>query len=287
MNSPNPLPLFVIGLQSRATRYRACLQRFDDIGLRPEFFEGVDGSKYIPLQAGEKLGLIRRGTAGCALAHYRLWKHALGKGLDRIAVFEDDALPHPHLNAFLAEIATFDDEVEYINIASPFWCYDERFDKLFSLSLKSIENGKVLYTPHLTTSTRAYVVNRRGMEKLVKHAMPIWWAIDVYIGNYYTHALRSYGVNCHYLVRNGGETDSIIHACDQVFTDGSRIAGQFKRSPLKYILTRAILVYRRKTILWRRRLYVLRHAREFFAPNAFPSRVAMVQHVIKSVVIVW
>ena len=289
LQSHNPLPMFVIGLESKAHRYKECLELFAQCDLFPEFVEGVDGAKPIELREGESLGYIRRGAAGCALAHYRLWTRLLAEGHDRVAIFEDDAKPTPDFARFLKTLVNVDSCAEYISVAEPAYENKNRdcYRKLFSLPLDSLELRLFLY-PYETFVTRGYVINRTGLEKLVAHFMPVHQPVDVYISNCYQHHLRIYALEyskprkSRFLVKDTSKNNSIIWHYNTYYADNTE-GVRFLKTPLKWLRIKSERAIHRFGMPWLRRLYVLRHADQYFMPGVFSSRWHRLRHIVREV----
>jgi GR25 family glycosyltransferase involved in LPS biosynthesis len=117
--------------------------------------------------------LVGLGAVGCALSHICLWKRLIeDKAHDEYAIFEDDvAFSSPDLSDALenalAQIRPFDVFlIGYLHLmcdtsdfSSGLWRFHGRF-----------------------FGTHAYVVSRRGAQRLLAHALPIEVQVDSYIG---------------------------------------------------------------------------------------------------------
>jgi len=185
-------PVFVIGLERCKTeRYEFVLNWLKERGVGARLWRAVDGQAPFEYEQGERTarlwlklrlmqgrGRLSLNEIGCYLSHYRLMKHALAQGWERLFVLEDDMQPSDAFSAAaLDEIARLPQEFEYVHFGN--WKDDfiraKPVARLASCALHKPISG---YRPRIT---QGYAVSRRGMEKLVARLMPIERAIDIAI----------------------------------------------------------------------------------------------------------
>lgn len=101
------IPIYLIYLKRKPERLNNARKELNNIGINNYIeFEGTDGwiveNDNIFLQHGIDKSLCdRKGLAGCACSHIRIWKEIIDKNIPWTIVFEDDVHFHPNFLEFL------------------------------------------------------------------------------------------------------------------------------------------------------------------------------------------
>ncbi|BFM09755.1 hypothetical protein GCM10025791_17990 [Halioxenophilus aromaticivorans] len=168
-------------------------------GVGAEFFTAVDGRSQPPaLLPGERLqphlSLLRLGRTlsntelACYLSHLRAVQKAYDSGASHVCLLEDDVVIEPNFASTLDALVV--DELENVRLMA----LKLRRRK----TVKTLPNGVVLTRPERgTLGTQAYLLNRAGMIKFLRHASTIYEAIDHVFDHFYLFDLASYGVEPH------------------------------------------------------------------------------------------
>ena len=204
------IPTFVIGLQRLASARADLIAALGRCGIEAQPWEGVDGRLPIELREGESVSPANRVISlakygrpqpptilGCYLAHYRLLKHALEQGYERVLVFEDDAAPLPAFGDVLAPLLELDDGHEHINLQPEHWPMPFLSDIAEHAKLtRPLPLGHQLSrNVDRAHAARSYLINRAGLAKLVPFLMPQLDEVDLRIDQaIWTGVLRGYSV---------------------------------------------------------------------------------------------
>lgn len=238
------------------------LELFEELsmmGLAAETFDAVDGRSDFPeLQADERIDQkkslkwqqiqLTSAEVGCYLSHLRIIKEAHSAGLQHICILEDDILPEPFLADALKAIQALRSEHELIRL----------------MGLK-IHPRKVIQPlgdlAHLTRPAKGvcgaqgYVVNRSGMEKIIKKGSSIAEPIDKFYDHFWDIDLACFCVEPHAIWEREHTQTTIKKNSRDVVT-----------KPLLARLRKHINKVRRSM---KRRCYMATRSIHFF-PNAAP-----------------
>lgn len=177
---------YVINLDRNAERYQNFLSKYQQhMNGNINRFSAVDGSKlsYENLQMivspdvlegikridvtgkRESDKQLTRGMIGCYMSHLELYKYALKNDNNIIMVFEDDAYIDRDLTEFLQNLNEFPIDWDILVLG-----YVRIFtEKPYSYSWSRLYDF---------WGTQAYIINKYGMEKMLRNSYPIINQID-------------------------------------------------------------------------------------------------------------
>jgi glycosyl transferase family 25 len=195
----NPaMDIVIINLASEPSRWRATQARFAALGLSPRRMEAVSGRDLRPEQRAALYSeaLNRQqyhqplcpGEIGCYASHLALWRALLDSPADCMAVFEDDVAPAPDLPVVLRALAHLPgpwDMVKLIGRAPS--------EKL--VAAQPFVSGRQLVRYRRVPSlTGAYVLHRRGAQKLLSRRLPFGRPVDVDLRHWWECDLDLLGI---------------------------------------------------------------------------------------------
>lgn len=174
-----PFPVFIINLERKPERYAYVSEQLDNIGITGyERFIGTDGFRTEPAEM-QKLGLTeefskKKGLAGCASSHIRMWRHIVENNLGWTLILEDDAHFHP----------------EFMKLFSEYW-------KNVPAKAKIVFPGFcapdfVEHTPQSVVCSspmclQGYMVNAETAKYLLDNLLPMNEPVDIEIVEYFRH----------------------------------------------------------------------------------------------------
>jgi len=178
-------------------RYRRVLNDLAKIGVAATVWRAVDGTQPIEFEPGESVARFKlryyafegkglyRSELACYLSHYRLLKHALESGYERVVVLEDDVVfDAARFKEALQNIAKLDQAFEYIHFNGKSYGGFE----LNSPGVPIAQGGEYELNRQSywgLNGNYGYAVSRRGLKKLLPALMPIRTQADkVVIYNY-------------------------------------------------------------------------------------------------------
>jgi len=175
---------YVINLRRREDRWRVTKAHLSGLGFAPTRFEAVDGASipdplvqvFTTPRARESIHRgyrrehheISRGSVGCSLSHFALWRKLLDSEQPHMTVFEDDAeCLRPDALGLL-----------------PFG--SGRFDLLllgglYDYSSKDVTAGLSVKEVKRFLCTHAYVIWKDAAWRLLQFAFPIQKQVDFYM----------------------------------------------------------------------------------------------------------
>lgn len=184
-------PIFIINLDRKPERYSYVTNQLDSLGLSNyQKISGVDGFQ------SERNELVayglqyefteRRGLAGCAASHIKVWQHIVDKKLDWCLVLEDDAHFHPD---FVTLFPQYWNKVpKNAKIVFPGYCTDEN-----NLPSTTIVEKSVM-------CLQAYMISQQGAKYLLDNLLPIEDPIDIVIDKHFSNHPGSYIFNGNVMV---------------------------------------------------------------------------------------
>ena len=241
-----------------------------DQNLTYEIVLGADGRKeFPPLEEGESIDQIKslktrlieltKSEVGCYLSHFRTIKKAYNAGLEHVCILEDDVLIEPDFKEVLCLLETASDEFEHIRLMG-----------LKRHKRKNVcrvgENHQLTRPVKGLCGTQGYILNRRGMEKVIKHGNIITEPIDKFYDHFWDIDLRSYCIEPHVVWERAIIKSSISKLSRNRAT--KPITKRFRKHLIK--LQRGL----------KRRIYILKHWKEFFLakkPEGAMGRTARIR----------
>ncbi len=189
-------PVFVINLPDSAERRDRLSQRFKALGVVFHLFPAVNG-KSLDLTALANYPLEKRlrhygkplspGEIGCYLSHYQLWQKLLVGPHEQMVIVEDDIEIPDDFPEILQSLQTVSVPWEMIRLFGtrprPATRIQDLYGAYHLARLKNVPSGAC-----------AYVLNRRGAEKLVAAGKEILIPVDTLMDRYWEHGLQIYAV---------------------------------------------------------------------------------------------
>lgn len=260
MNSAHPeLHCLIITLDTQADNSQKLKKNLNDQGLSCDFFPAVDGRHGLPqLNSGERLlphlTLIRSRKSlsntevACYLSHYRAVKNAYNQGAEYVCVMEDDIILEDNFGSTIQELMK--ENLEMVRLMALKIRRRKEIKKLTSaVTLTRPERG--------TLGAQAYLMNRSGMNKLLKYAANIYEPIDVVFDHFYLFDLKSYLIEPHV-------AHELVHPTTVIKTPSPDA-----RPPNFF---HVLAFHPVKLIFSLRRHWYLLLRRELFYPAQFPSQ---------------
>ena len=195
-------PCWVITLEPEKAAVQKLLASLAAQGVSARTVAGVDGRKGMPaLQTNERLAVgsshwrhlceLSASEVGCYLAHLRALQLALESGLDRVCLLEDDVELEADFGRVLSELEQLPDDVEMIRLMGL------KIRKRKAVKTLS-DNLHLLVRPERgCLGTQGYLINRRGMHKVLAHGKNIFEPIDKLYDHFWEYDLQLYGVEPH------------------------------------------------------------------------------------------
>ena len=165
---------FVISLDKYINNFNYQKPFLEKLGLKVERFRGINGFENEHLKyyknTNISLYLIPTSIIGCGLSHILLCEFIFQKQYEITLIMEDDAFPvynkkkfNKLLNETIEEISILDKDWDIIQLHS-----DGPFP-----------TNKTYFTHFLTGSTAAYLISKKGAEKMKNINISNIWHIDL------------------------------------------------------------------------------------------------------------
>jgi glycosyl transferase family 25 len=187
----------IINLASEEARWAAVCRQFRAAGLEPLRLEAVSGRDLTPEQVGslysEALNRtqyhapLRPGELGCYASHIAVWRDLLSARDPWVAVFEDDVDIDADLARTLTAIERLPVDWDVIKLIGR-----RREAPRARMHLAGTRN--LISYRRVPGLTSAYVIHRRGAEKLLARRVPFGRPIDVDMRHWWECGLRVFGV---------------------------------------------------------------------------------------------
>ncbi len=191
------MKLKVISLACQGSRWQAARRQFQSAGLLPLREEAVRGESLAPWQREQLYSAalnrqqyhrpLRLGEIGCYASHLAVWQALLESDEHCVAVFEDDVEVAPDMSWVLAAIARLGRGWDLIKLIG------RPREKVLARSALSPGHDLIRYR-RVPSFTSAYVLHRRGAEKLLARRQPFGRPVDVDIRYWWECRLEILGV---------------------------------------------------------------------------------------------
>ena len=229
------IPVWVLNLERHKDRRQFMEEQLSRLGIAHEIIPAVDGSALTAQQLqlysekdaqkiwGRKL---INNEIGCYLSHVSMWKRLVEERHEEVLILEDDINIGGAFLGVMKNRHKFPKDYDLINFCpiahkTPIGRFIYDIHKIAVLSIPA-------------QRTSAYLLKRRGAERLLRKVYPICGPIDELMGRDQLTGLISYGVDPQVVVT--GEFDSTIgdeRKYDRLITLLTRKRAQF-RSMLSY-----------------------------------------------------
>jgi GR25 family glycosyltransferase involved in LPS biosynthesis len=187
--------IYVINLERRLDRKTKLIKENPNLDFT--FIDAIDGKnltqselldkKLINTSFYDPSGMVTMGVFACALSHKKAWDQALIDGVDNALFLEDDIyLPEKlnTLNSLTPKYQEMFNEFQSVD-------YDILFLGKKTPTQHGINIGKYLTVPRYNSNhngAHAYSVNKETLKYISSNYLPIKYAVDVYLEQFYiTH----------------------------------------------------------------------------------------------------
>jgi glycosyl transferase family 25 len=186
------IPIWVLYLERERARLQHMQVHLKELGVQFRIIEGIDGKTLTPenlkgyskrLAVADYGRELYQGELGCAFSHIYMWELMIKEQLDAVLILEDDVRISRSLINILANLDKLPEDYEHIN---------------FSTKTAQIPFGNFITDIYRASnhherpySAGAYLLTRKGAQKLLKLVFPLYMPID----NYISFAnIKSYGI---------------------------------------------------------------------------------------------
>jgi len=167
--------IFCINLEDRKERYIQTKRVFDKLNINVTFYHPQKHST--------------SGRIGCFESHVNIIRDCYNKQMNRILIFEDDIVDTPsYSDEKMKEIVTFlkhNEWIEYFQLGYSI-CPHEVTNFFFS---KNIHGNEIIQYCGLLT--HAYIVNRKGMERILATWGYAAYEKEMHIDKYYVKMFKN------------------------------------------------------------------------------------------------
>ncbi|WP_444888256.1 glycosyltransferase family 25 protein [Microbulbifer sp. VAAC004] len=197
-------PCWVITMYPEGETVNRLLGTLKSQRLRASQVAGVEGRNGIPKLEDDEvlcnaitrwrhLCELKSSEIGCYLAHLRAIRQAYQAGLQRVCILEDDVQVEGDFARVLAELERLPPEVEMIRLMG----LKVRKRKI----IRSLNDGvhKLVRPERGWCGAQGYLINRCGMEKVLRYARRIFEPIDKVFDHFWQFDLKLYGIEPHLL----------------------------------------------------------------------------------------
>jgi hypothetical protein len=230
----NKLNCIVISDKCNEKRKLSCINQFNNIGIKPDFFDAIMGNTMSKdklktfLRHGSKEFFLSPGEIGCALSHLGVYKLLLESNENSIIIFEDDVLFDESMSKdILMKLQSFIDSQENPAVIA---LYDSTFK--YGKPVDQIDN----YAIYKTTSfwcTHGYIINRQAAKNILNLQTPIAFVIDWWRRYYYLNACQLFCLN-HDIIKQNIEIISSIESERECFINRNYYSRREKIMAINY-----------------------------------------------------
>lgn len=193
------LDIYCINLKRSLERWKKCEEEFRKHGLNVKRYEAVDGNnisfeelleRNIVSKDIDSVTKIQNGALGLIASTVGLWQQISQNDTDKwTLILEDDIKFHPDILELFEKQWHIPDNADYIFLGFHYpWNCDPSDEQV--LSNISTDYNKHMIKLHVTANgAYAYAINKNSAIKLLKHYVPVRWAVD----KIPTHIFNVYG----------------------------------------------------------------------------------------------
>lgn len=192
------MKVFVINPRSFEKRRFLIKKMLKKISLKYEIFKGVDArsisaidsEKYSKNSSFKSIGReLTLSELACALSHIKLYEKILRLNIKKCLIMEDDANVSPLIKKIIHNTHKLPKNWDLIN---------------FYTETKQIPFGDYIYKKYRVTKFNknvavqgcvCYLLNIKGVKKILKYAYPIRFPADGLMGNLKLLGINSYGIS--------------------------------------------------------------------------------------------
>ena len=222
--------IYVINLKRRLDRKTTLIKENPNLDFT--FIEAIDGKELTQKELLDKKlinssfydpsGMVTMGVFACALSHKKAWDQALSDGVENALFLEDDIFLPEKLNNLKGLTSTYQeifDEFQSID-------YDILFLGKKTLNQYGMDIGKYLTVPRYNSNhngAHAYSVKKETIKYLSDNYLPVQYAVDVYLEQFYiTHKVLTLKNS---IIRQASDTEDPALADSDTFYNDFREGG--------------------------------------------------------------
>lgn len=163
--------IYVINLDRSHERLNNIKKLFDQHNLKFTRFSAVDGKKLTESETNEITNVLCRhllctkSIIGCARSHFLLWKKLVDDpNNNSYVILEDDATFDENFSQIIKKLENIDLDYDIVSLHckfSSFACHPTHV-------VGYVDDQYMIGTPMFPISTTAYVISKKGAEKLLK-----------------------------------------------------------------------------------------------------------------------
>lgn len=204
--------VYLINLDRSVERYEYVLPSLQRLGYDLERFSAVDGRAIPDNELSEFVDfdgyyhfmkhMPEKGTVGCSLSHFKVWKKFLESDYKYALVFEDDVSFDPEaLRPIIDELKEYDHKWDIVNLESAHGG--------MPVTIQKLGRGYVKLSVYLTkvTHTGAYLIDREAARKLLLKAYPINMPVDHYFTRAWELDMKFTGVEPRLVYQTYGDSE--------------------------------------------------------------------------------
>jgi len=191
-----PVPIWVLNLDKSTERWATMQAELGKQDLQGERFSATYGKLLPKEELKEKATWWARyfctpGMIGCFISHQRMWQKVVDEDLPAVAIFEDDCVLYPDFNKnvkVLLDELPEDWDVCLLGAVGCVGAEQEAFNmKIYGTvtggTRKSPGKSRLvsenLYVPYKPAGTHAYMVSRKGAEKMLARLPRARYHVDL------------------------------------------------------------------------------------------------------------
>lgn len=170
------MKIYVLTLKGETERRENVIKEFQKIGIKPTFFEGIDGRKLSKAEL-KKLCIneaMTPGEIGCAESHLRIIRDFIKTEENSAFIFEDDVQFSNKMNKHV-----FEEFKKFIDKKDTPTAIILRKRKRLGKKVYEI-NGISVYECFRATGGISYLINRKCAEVLISNNTPIRFQSDAW-----------------------------------------------------------------------------------------------------------
>ncbi|MEQ8357181.1 MAG: glycosyltransferase family 25 protein [Kiloniellaceae bacterium] len=191
----SPVKILVINLRGSTERRDRMRRQLEALGLDFDFVDAVDGRGFDLATHPAYDGPRRRraygrdlsgGELGCLLSHRSIYEKMLAEGLEQVLVLEDDVILGADFLAVLPSILAASADCDVVRFLSA-----RKIARLRQRRVAPLAGGYWLARLETTPGgAYAYLIRRRGAEKLLPFMQRNWLPVDTLMGRSWETGLR-------------------------------------------------------------------------------------------------
>jgi glycosyl transferase, family 25 len=191
------MEVFLINLDSATGRLASAQEQ---LGRCQIAFERISAIRGADLSASEKTALysealnkkhfyqpLSDGEIGCSASHLAVWKIAKQRQLDYCLVLEDDFSISESINTTLLSIEQLPNSWDIIRLNS-------RAQEIPLASKVLHDQTQLIRFSRVPSRTTAYVISKRGIDKLLNQLPPFFRPIDIDFRFFWEFDLNMFGI---------------------------------------------------------------------------------------------